>query len=717
MNLLFMISRRFALGTCAIAALAACSSAWAAEKAFTLGGSISGLRGTGLVLSNGSHTATINTNGRFAFSTPLPSGTSYNVTVVTRPSQPTQGCLILNGRGTITANVTNVSLACVTSSFTVGGVVTGLSGSGLVLRNGTQTLAVNASGTFAFPTPVLSGAGYAVTVEAQPAAPAQRCTVSDGSGTIGAGNVANVVVTCTTLPPLRLMSSAPAPEATGVSRTDPLVLNFSAPLNAQTVDTTRLSLGAENTFPQLALSVSGPQIALTPSMQLLPSTPYTMLVRYGVQGSEGESLASDLTVNFTTRETSWRTSQVLSFGSSAVAAASISGRGENFAAVWRHENDSIALRRYSPRTGWSDLTILDRNTRAFVNDPQVFLDVEGTAHVIYNNNTQALEYSRHTPEGGWSPVEQIVPPGNDYRIGTWRAGADAGGNVIVVWTHITGENSGASDYEVRAMRYARRVGWSAPVLLSDTNHFATEPRLAVHADLGSAVAIWQELRYSGSSYQYQLWSKRYASSVGWGAARRVDVGGTISAQDAQVALDTQGKATVVYTRGGNVVVNSDGFTTGWSTPLDIQVSAGTSRTPQIAFDRSGKAFASWIQRTANGSYELWRESCPANFPPFNCWTGAERVAVATREFQDLRLAVDSSGSETLVVTDVTATASGVLAFRNVPGSGWIGQPLGYSPDVLSRDKPQLAADESGSTLAIWFSRSADVLAVKASVCE
>ena len=103
-----------------------------------------------------------------------------------------------NGSGTVSgANVTNVAVACTTRTFTIGGTVTGLTGSGLVLRNnGGNDLAVSASGAFTFTTPVASGAAYAVTVQTQPGAPAQTCTVTNGARTVGAANVTNVAIAC-----------------------------------------------------------------------------------------------------------------------------------------------------------------------------------------------------------------------------------------------------------------------------------------------------------------------------------------------------------------------------------------------------------------------------------------------------------------------------------------------------------------------------------------
>jgi len=85
-------------------------------------------------------------------------------------------------------------------SYTVGGTVTGLNGTGLVLRdNGGDDLAVSASGMFTFATKIANGAMYSVTVYVQPTSPVQNCTVTYGSGTMGSSNVTNVAVACTTV--------------------------------------------------------------------------------------------------------------------------------------------------------------------------------------------------------------------------------------------------------------------------------------------------------------------------------------------------------------------------------------------------------------------------------------------------------------------------------------------------------------------------------------
>jgi len=161
---------------------------------FSIGGTVTGLTGSGLVLQNsGLDNLTVSSSGTFTFPTLVPG--AYNVTVLTQPSNPVQTCLVSNGSGTATANVTNVTITCSTG-FTIGGTVTGLTGSGLVLQdNGGDNLTVTGTGSVKFTFATLVTGAYAVTVKTQPSNPTQNCIVTQGSGTATA-LVTNVIVTC-----------------------------------------------------------------------------------------------------------------------------------------------------------------------------------------------------------------------------------------------------------------------------------------------------------------------------------------------------------------------------------------------------------------------------------------------------------------------------------------------------------------------------------------
>jgi hypothetical protein len=171
---------------------------------YTIGGSISGYTGTGLVLSNnGTDTLNVLTGSKtFTFTKTVASGGAYAVTVQTQPTNPAQTCTVTagTGSGTATANVTSVAVVCTTNpvTATIGGSVTNLvSGSSLILQNnGGDSLTITANGPFTFKTPVTGPTdAYAVTVNTQPQTPNQICTVTNGSGTASA-NVTNVAVNC-----------------------------------------------------------------------------------------------------------------------------------------------------------------------------------------------------------------------------------------------------------------------------------------------------------------------------------------------------------------------------------------------------------------------------------------------------------------------------------------------------------------------------------------
>jgi 6-phosphogluconolactonase (cycloisomerase 2 family) len=171
-------------------------------QSYTIGGSVSGLTGSGLTLQdNGGNNLQVAAGASsFVFSAAVQTGGAYAVTVSTQPSSPAQTCTVTGGSGTVGAsNITNVSVACTTAPVHVGGTISGLTGSGLVLQdNGGDNLQVSANATsFTFATPVAVGATFNVTVLTQPSSPPQTCTVSGGSGTVSASPVTSVVVACT----------------------------------------------------------------------------------------------------------------------------------------------------------------------------------------------------------------------------------------------------------------------------------------------------------------------------------------------------------------------------------------------------------------------------------------------------------------------------------------------------------------------------------------
>lgn len=167
----------------------------------TLGLSVTGLAAgqSVVVQNNGADDFTVAANGSVRTAASWPLGSSYAVTVKTQPTG--QRCTVARGTGTLAADSPAVLVDCAplpSDRTTLGGSISGLfNGSTVVLTTGSEDLTLTADGGFTFPTPLATGAAYAVTVKSKPVG--LGCVVRNGAGTITAAAVDPVAVRCASL--------------------------------------------------------------------------------------------------------------------------------------------------------------------------------------------------------------------------------------------------------------------------------------------------------------------------------------------------------------------------------------------------------------------------------------------------------------------------------------------------------------------------------------
>lgn len=242
------------------------------DEAFTVGGSISGLISAGLVLANGTDTLAVSPGASsFTMPTAVAYSGTYGVAVQTQPAGLT--CTVGNGSGTMgSAAVTDIGVSCAPNAYTVGGSITGLTASGLtLLDNGGDTLTIDASATqFTMGTAIAYGSPYAITVQSVPAG--SVCTVSDGAGTMGAGDVTNVGISCS--PNFTLLHSFAGGSSDGKNPYHALILASDGNFYGTT-----LTGGASNGGVIFEISPGGNASVL----YSFASTPYSQVI----QGSDG----------------------------------------------------------------------------------------------------------------------------------------------------------------------------------------------------------------------------------------------------------------------------------------------------------------------------------------------------------------------------------------------------------------------------------------------
>jgi len=118
--------------------------------------------------------------------------------------------------GNISSSLSD-SVTITLPTYTIGGTMSGLTGTAVLQNNGGDDLTVSSNGSFTFGTALHDSDTYGVIVSDQPED--QTCTVTNGTGTVSGANVTNISVTC----------------EDGADSTPPTVTAFSIPLTSDSL--------------------------------------------------------------------------------------------------------------------------------------------------------------------------------------------------------------------------------------------------------------------------------------------------------------------------------------------------------------------------------------------------------------------------------------------------------------------------------------------------
>jgi hypothetical protein len=582
---------------------------------YTVGGAVSGLTGTGLVLhNNGGDNLAVTANGAFTFAASVGAGSPYNVTVFTQPTGQT--CVVTNGSGTIAgANVTNVAIACANAAYTLGGTVAGLSGTGLVLQNnGGDNLAVSANGNFTFAASLADGASYAVTVLTQPSGSAQTCKVTNGSGTIAGANVTNVTVNCKAwgaaariesgvrdayAPQMAMDASGNAFAVWRQDYTDPSsgysgyvvwanrYTNGSGWGTAAIINNGYMDSGYPPLYAQIAMDANGNAIAVWEQYN---------------PGSFGGSNISSIWANRYTAGMGWGTAAVIqndvSSTQSAYPQVAMDANG-NAIAVWLQYSTHVWATRYTVGSGWGTAVRIDSlYSSAFPSPPQLAMDANGNAFAVWPQGG-AIIANRYTAGTGWGTAADIVVTSGGYAV---QIAMNDNGVAFVVWGQY---DSTSSSFSVWSKRYI--AGWQPDVQIGFNLNVNRAPQIAINA-AGDGFAVWSQ--FDGTSYH--IYTARHSAATTWDATVRID-SDTGSAGSPQIAVDANGDAFAVwyqfdgmrYNIWSNRRLAAD---MGWGTAELIETdNAGSAYDPQVVVDPNGNALSVWRQNDGT-RYNIWANS-------------------------------------------------------------------------------------------------------------
>jgi 6-phosphogluconolactonase (cycloisomerase 2 family) len=213
-------------------------------------------------------------------------------------------------------------------SYTVGGTVSGLAGSGLVLQNnGGDDRSLSANGAFSFPTPLSDTSAYTITVKTQPTTPSQICTVNNGTGTINGEPAGDVVVNCMTGSASIAFSSSGAAEFAYVAKTNGTISDGT--ISAYAINTTNGTLSplgtpvAAGKFPA-SITVAG-GFAYVANMSDNTISAYTISMTDWTLSPLGTPIAAGRYPTSVTVDPSGKFAYVANMGDNTISAYTISG--------------------------------------------------------------------------------------------------------------------------------------------------------------------------------------------------------------------------------------------------------------------------------------------------------------------------------------------------------------------------------------------------------
>jgi hypothetical protein len=587
-----------------------------------------------------------------------------------------------------------------TPLYTVGGAVSGLTGTGLKIRNNGSDLAISANGAFTFSPALAVGTTYAVTVVDQPTGPAQDCAVANGTGTIGTSNVTNVTINCA-VKVMSVASSTPAPGATDVGRTTTATITFSVPLDATTVSANSVSLQSAAGEHPVSVSASGREITVTPSGKLMPHALYTITVSTAVRGSAGEILATPATVSFTSLDGQWQAPVPVETSTENTSGPRIAfdGQGNAFASWVQAGNINPRLNpmvnRYVPGEGWGTPNLLELDDVNSTNTPSLAVDPAGHALVAWDQEAPqyALAWtSSYSPDNGWRTPERIdIDSPMRGRAFSPQVAYDRDGNALAVWPQ-----SDSQRLELWASRYTAGQGWGAPQRIDTDIGEVFYPQIAFDRQ-GNALVVWEQ----SDGARDNAWAIHYSPLEGWGTAQKIEAEDSALTSSPQIAFEPNGNAMAVWAQieagGARVWANRYAAGTGWGTPTKVQQDAVTKVTDvHFAFDAHGDALAVWRQADAT-IFSAWS----SRYTAADGWNTPQPIESVDKNVSATGVGLDANGNGLAVWLQADGTRTDLWANRYSAGTGWGTPHLLETANAGNAIEPQIAVDSNGNAMAVW----------------
>jgi hypothetical protein len=346
----------------------------------------------------------------------------------------------------------------------------------------------------------------------------------------------------------------------------------------------------------------------------------------------------------------------------------LDGRGEALA-LWDQQPNGTRSSRGTPSGTWS----VPEPVGGVPGDPQLAVEPDGTAHLLFTRSREGLFAIRRGPGAAWSAPVLVRPqgPGFEPYIGEAHLALQPGGGLVALWLE---RFQGFGPWNEVWSSRAAGGRWTEPARVARFEGETVPLSLQLAATAASTVAFYRLLERRTDFADISRVVEQHDAGTAWTAPTPLDTpmappSLNWRAEYPVAAADAAGAFTVAWTESFFPTSSEARYRVlarryapasgGWLPPAVVEDARGYVRDsygPHVVASAAGDAIVVWVQHGV--PFTLWASA----LVPGRGWTAPEALTRADR-LTDVSVAMDGLGNGVVAWAEPEGDRAAVFSVR------------------------------------------------------